>query len=185
MALTDVFQAVQKSLSFKKTAEISGIKFELGLLSFEEEIKAESLPQEGVDPLAYYNEARLQTLSYAVKSINGEDVPSVVDIKEGEASVKKQGSIVVKEFLSSLPLKIIDKLFEVYTDLKDQTEEDLQGKVKYNWFKTPEQRKEEENKKRNQEKTPEEPLPESPEQEDEEIRLREIRESPEEKNAQE
>jgi hypothetical protein len=147
MGLADVFQAIQKKLNYTKDIEISGIKFELGLLSFEQEMKSESIPQDDMDPLVYFNETRLQTLSYAVKSINGESVPEVVEIKTGDKTEKIQGSLFVKASISKLPLKITEQLFDAYIDHKDESEASLDKELKYTWFKTPEQREEERKKK--------------------------------------
>jgi len=179
MGLTDVFQSIQKSLSFTKAVEISGIKFDLGLLSFEEDTKTDILPQENIEPLVYYNEMRIQTLSYAIKSINGEPVPAVVDIKKGDIVEKKQGSLFVKEFLSTLPVKIIEQLFDVYIDLKEESEATLEKEIKYNWFKTPEQR-EEESKKKKEEPSEKKKEEEAASDNTQDIKLKEIHEPLEE-----
>jgi hypothetical protein len=175
MGLSDVFQSIQKSLSFSKTAEISGIKFELKLLTFEQELNTEALPSDEMDPLTYYNQTRLQTLSYAVSSINGEIVPAIVEI-EG-SSEKMKGNLYVKKFLGTLPIKVIEQLFEIYIDLKEEVEAKMDKDLKYNWFKTPEQRATEKNKKEPEEKV------ESPKEQgtaEEDIKLREIKVPPEE-----
>ena len=143
MGLSDVLLSIQKKFDFKKAVEISGIKFELGILTFEEELKSESFPQGDTDPLAYYNETRRYTLSHAIKSINGEAIPAVVETKNGDKTDKMQGSLYVKGILSSLPVKMIEQLFDAYVDLKDEFEGMLDKELKYNWFKTPEQRDEE------------------------------------------
>jgi hypothetical protein len=143
MGLPDVFQSIQKKLNFRKVVEISGIKFELGILTFEEELKSESFPQGDTDPLAYYNETRRYTLSHAIKGINGETVTEVVEVKNGDKTDKIQGSLYVKNLLSTLPVKMIEQLFDAYIDIKDEFESMLDKDLKYNWFKNPEQREEE------------------------------------------
>jgi NACalpha-BTF3-like transcription factor len=178
MGLTDVFQAIQKSLSSTKSAEISGIKFEIGLLSFEEETKTDSFPQEDIEPLMYYNKMRIQTLSYAIKNINGEPVPAIVDVKNGDIVEKKQGSLFVKEFISTLPVKIVEQLFDIYIDLKEESEAALEKEIKYNWFKTPEQREEEAKKKK--EEPPEKKEETEKSEVEQDIKLTEVHESPEE-----
>jgi len=157
MGLTDVFQAIQKKLSFSKVVEISGIKFELGLLSFEQESKSESFPQGDADPLAYYNETRRYTMSHAIRSIDGEAIPAVVEVKNGDKVEKLQGSLYVKNLLSTLPVKIVEQLFDAYIDLKDEYEGVLDKELKYDWFKTPEQRDAERKSKTSEGKEPEEP----------------------------
>jgi len=174
MGLTDVFKSIQESLSFSKTVEIYGIRFELRLLSFEEELKTESMPTDNIDPIVFYGETRLQTLSCAVKSINGEIVPSVIEIKEGE---KIQGSLYIKNFISTLPIKIIENLFDAYTDMKEEAEDKLTKEMKYNWFKTPEQR-EADNKEKKAEKSVE--RDKNKEENEEKINLVPIPKPPEE-----
>lgn len=174
MGLADVFQAIQKKLSFSKVVEISGIKFELGLLTFEQESKSESFPQGDADPLAYYNETRRYTLSYAIRSIDGEIVPAVVETKNGDKTEKIQGSLYVKNILSALPVKIVEQLFDAYIDIKDEFEDVLDKELKYNWFKTPEQRDAERKSKSAESKEPEESAEKEPEDTEEPIKLVEI-----------
>jgi hypothetical protein len=178
MALTDVFQAIQQNLGFKKTVEISGIKFEMGLLTFDEEMKSDAFPQDEMEPLVFYNQTRLQTLAYSIRSINGEKIPAVVEIKNGDAIEKKQGSLYVKEFLSRLPIKVIEQLFDVYIDIKDQAESSIGKEMKYDWFKTPEQREKERDKK--EENVNESKDESSGSSEEKEIEFREVNEPPEE-----
>jgi len=156
MGLPDVFLSIQKSLSFRKIVEVSGIKFELGVLTFEEELKSESFPQGDVDPLAYYNETRRYTLSHAIKGINGEAVTDVIEVKNGDKTEKIQGSLYVKSMLSALPVKMVEQLFDAYIDIKDELENMLDKDLKYNWFKTPEKREEERKNKTSEVVKPEE-----------------------------
>jgi len=157
MGLTDVFQAIQKKFSFSKVVEISGIKFELSILSFDQELKSESFPQGDADPLAYYNETRRYTLSHAIRSIDGEVVPEVVEIKNGSKIEKIQGSLYVKGVLSKLPVKIVEQLFDAYIDIKEEYEGMLDKELKYDWFKTPEQRDAERKSKTEEKSDSEEP----------------------------
>lgn len=147
MGLTDVFQDIQKKFSFTKSVEISGIKFEIGMLTFEQELKTESFSQAETDPLAYYNEVRRYTLSNAIRSINGEAIPAVVEVKNGDSTDKIQGTLYMKDILSKMPVKIVEQLYDVYVDFKDEFEGILEKDIKYNWFKTPEQRETERKKK--------------------------------------
>jgi hypothetical protein len=177
MGLSDVFQSIQSKLSFSKSVEISGIKFELRLLSFDQEIKAEAAPSPDTEPMAFFNESKLQTLSFAVKSIDGETVPDIVETKKGDITEKMQGSLFVKGFLSSLPSKVIDQLFDTYVDMKDQADTDLDKSFKYEWFKTPEQREEDARKRRTN--AEEETTKKEETSEEKEIKFTEIKEPPE------
>jgi len=187
MALSDVFQAIQKKLNFTKTAEIDGIVFELGLLTFDEELKSEVMPQENLEPLVYFNQSRLQTLSYAIKAINGEAVTAVVEIKTGDKVEKKQGSLYVKELLNTLPLKLIEHLFDIYVDLKEELDGTIDNSIKYNWFKTPEQREEDEKKRRagSKDEPSSEESVDSTEDDASDIKFREIPKTPEDEKTEE
>jgi len=156
MGLSDVFQAIQKKVTFSKEVEISGVKFVLGLLTFEQEMKTEAVPQENMDPLVYYNETRRYTLSHAIKSVDGEVVPDIVEVKTGDKIEKVQGVIYLRGFISTLPVKMVEQLFDAYIDIKDEFEGMLDKELKYTWFKTPEQRDAERKDRSSGDKEPEE-----------------------------
>ncbi len=171
MALADILQAVQKRFTFSKEVEFDGIKFEIAVLSFEQEMKTDSLFSSDDDTFSYYNQVRLQTLSYAVKGINGETIPEVVE--EGETKI--QGNLYVKKILSSLPVKLVEQLFDVYVDLKEESESSLNNALKYNWFKSPETRAEERNKIVEDAKNEPKKKEDNPEDSIPEVTLREVR----------
>jgi hypothetical protein len=82
---------------------------------------------------------------------------------------------VVREFLITLPDKIVEQLFDVYVDLKDQSDSTLTAQLKYDWFKTPEQREKEK-------AAPKEEAPkEATEEKKEDIKFRKIEEPEEDK----
>lgn len=177
MSLSDVFSSIQSKLLFTKDVEVGGIKFKIGLLTYEEEVKTNSLPDNDSNPLAYFSEMRMLTLSYAIKEINSEVVPAVVETKKDETVEKKEGPIAVREFLITLPDKIVEQLFDVYVDLKDQSDSTLTAQLKYDWFKTPEQREKEK-------AAPKEEAPkEATEEKKEDIKFRKIEEPEEDKAA--
>jgi len=183
MSLDEILGGIKKQLIFTKEAEVAGIKFILGVLSLEEEQKASSLPNEDDDGMAYYNEMRKHILSYAIRQVNGEEIPSVVETAEGDAKVTKEKSIYLREFLSSLPGHITDQLFDIYIDLREESESDVEKDVKYNWFKTPEQRekeREEQEKKRAEEEAQEESKAKTEDVETKDINLKKLDEPEEE-----
>lgn len=149
MSLDDVLKSIQKKFGFQKKIEIDGISFDIAVLSYDEDMKAASIPEESTkDPLVYYNETRRQILSYSIRSINGEEIPEIVKIDD---KVSKERGVYVKEFLAKVPPKVIDQLFEAYIDLRDEAEKKLNDSLKYDWYKTPEARDEERKKKREEE----------------------------------
>jgi len=175
----DILSSVRKSLDFRREAEILGIKFELGVLSLEEERKANN--EEALDSLEgsdYLVRLQINVLSYSIKSINGMELGSVVEIEEADKTItKKEKPLFVRELLDTLPTGMINDLFEVYSDIKEEAEEKLKSNTKCVWYKTPEVRQkelEERIKKYNEEERkrielreiPKEPEPEETESEE-------------------
>jgi hypothetical protein len=152
MSLSDVLKSLEEKLTFKKKAVISGISFELALLNYEQDQMINAYPDEGDDPISYYEKTRAKVLSYALISIDGESFPPIVEITEGDKVTTKEKAIYIREILKKLPPKIVEKLFEVYIDFKDETDTRLNTEVEFQWYKTPEQRKEEREKMEKEEK---------------------------------
>lgn len=137
----DIANLIRSKLVFTKDLEVSGIKFGLGLLSLEEEQKSSALSTATnmEDTMTYYNEIRRGLLSFAVKALNGEVLPDVLEVEGGT----KERAIYIRELLATLPSKIIDQLFEAYVDLREEAESKLDSTVAFQWYKTPAQREEE------------------------------------------
>lgn len=152
MSLSDVIKSLEEKLTFKKKAVISGISFEIALLNYEQDQMINAYPDEGDDPISYYEKTRAKVLSYALISIDGESFPPIVEIREGDKVTTKEKAIYIREILKKLPPKIVEKLFEVYIDFKDETDTRLNTEVEFQWYKTPEQRKEEREKMEKEEK---------------------------------
>jgi hypothetical protein len=178
MSLKEILSAVQNSFQFKKGADFRGIKYELSVLSVDQEKKVNSVvaTYDNIEGLDYYNQLKKELLCEAITAINGEAIGKTV--KDTDASgkeVEKDKAIFLRGLLGDIPTAGIDQLFEVYLDLKEQSEEILKKEMRYDWFKTPEQRKKEveekikkdeeekvrkakkEEEEKNKTKTPEEP----------------------------
>jgi hypothetical protein len=152
MSLSDVLKSLEEKLTFKKKAVISGISFELALLNYEQDQMINAYPDEGDDPISYYEKTRAKVLSYALVSIDGESFPPIVEVTEGDKVTTKEKGIYIRDILKKLPPKIVEKLFEVYIDFKDETDTRLNTDVEFQWYKTPEQRKAERDKMEKEEK---------------------------------
>lgn len=146
MSLFDVLKAVEDTLSFKKRAVIGGITFEIALLNYEQDQIISSIPDEGETPMSFYDKTRAQVLSHAIIAINNEIIPDIVEVKDGDRKVTKEKPIYIREFMKKIPPKVVDKLFEIYVDFKEEMENRIDGDIKYEWYKTPEQRKKEREK---------------------------------------
>ena len=163
MSLFDVLKAVEATLSFKKRAVVGGITFDLTLLNYEQDQIISTIPEEGETPMSFYDKTRAQVLSHAIIGINGESIPDIVEVKEGDRTITKEKSIYVREFMKKIPPKLVDKLFEIYVDFKEEMDNRLEGDIQYEWYKTPQQRKIERDKKEEEEKVKEAEKPEKPE----------------------
>jgi hypothetical protein len=146
MSLLDVIKAMEEKLTFKKKATISGITFEIALLNYEQDQMMNAYPDEGEDPLSYYEKTRSKVLSYAIIGIDGESIPAIVEVTEGDKVITKEKAIYVRDILKKIPPKIVEKLFEIYIDFKDETDTHLNSEVEFQWYKTPDQRKAERDK---------------------------------------
>lgn len=153
VSLLDVLKEVQESYKFTKEATVGGVKYVLRVLTVDQEkvvnTVVSDLPEEDIHH--YIREMRKEILCRAIIEIKGEQISDVVETPEGP----KDKSIFLKEFLSTLPDTILKNLFDAYVDLREESEENINKNMQYNWYKTPEQRDkeyEEESKKENSEK---------------------------------
>lgn len=152
MSLSDLAKTLEEKFTFKKEATVGDITFQFSLLNYEQDQLINSFPDEGDDPLSFYEKTRFKVLSYAITKIDGEEIPEVVPVQKGDKTETKERAIYVRELLKKTPPAIVEKLFEIYIDFKDETDNRLNSEVEYKWYKTPEQRKEERDKKEKEEK---------------------------------
>jgi len=149
MSISDSLKNLQSKFILRKDAEISGTKFTLQVLAFKDERKIQSLPTgEEVDGVAFFNEMQKGLLSYAIRAVDGDEIPETVDVvgSDGAKSTKER-AIYMREVLESLPSSVIDHLFQAYVDLRDQKENEVTSSLSYKWYKTPEQRDDERRKR--------------------------------------
>jgi len=178
----DILSSVRKSLDFRREVEILGIRFELGVLSLEEERKANN--EESLDSLEgtdYLVRLQINVLSYSIKSINSIELEPIVEIEEVDKTItKKEKPLFVRELLDTIPTGMINDLFEVYSDIKEEAEDKLKNNTKCIWYKTPEVRQkemEERIKKYNEEEKKKielREIPKGPEPEDTELESEEL-----------
>ena len=146
MSLKDVLSAVKKSFQFSKVVTVNGVNYGLAVLSVDQEKKVNGVisSYENLDGLDYYKATKKELLCESIIFINEEVIGKVVkDVNAEGKEVEKDKAIALRELLGDFPTAIIDQLFEAYLDIKEQSEEDLKKSLKYDWFKTPEQRKKE------------------------------------------
>lgn len=140
MAIAESLKKLQLKFIFRKDAEIGGNKFTLQVLSLKDEQSVQALPEDGVDGIAFFNNMQKSILSRAIRALDGEEIPDIVEIDEGGKKSTKERAIYVREILEGLPSPVIENLFQVYVDMRDQKESEINASLTYSWYKTPEQR---------------------------------------------
>jgi phosphoribosylformylglycinamidine (FGAM) synthase PurS component len=179
MSLQDVLKAVQDSYEFKKTATVKGIPYGLKVLNVKQEkqVNAAVSSLNDEDAASYIKELRKEILSRSVVEIKGELIPDVVETPDG----RKDRALFLKEFLDTLPDVLIEKLFDIYVDLREEAEKAIENDMQYDWFKTPEERNKEYEGSRDDQEEPEKPddLDSERSEEDklEKVDLKEVRET--------
>jgi len=145
MSLKEIFSSVQDSFKFKKEITINGAIYELTVLSMGQERKVNAFLEtlEKEDTMEYLNELRRSIVAESLTAINGEALGKIVKVEENGKEVEKDKAIAMKEFLNELPTTVVSDLFDTYVDVKEQSEDIFKKEMKYDWFKTPEQREKE------------------------------------------
>jgi len=161
MPIPDSIKKLQMKFQYRTEAEIGGVKFGLQVLSLNEEQRVQATPSEDMEGMAFYSEMQKNMLSYAIRTIDGEELPEVVEDGERGANSSKERAVYVKELLNTLPNKVTDTLFDVYVDLREQKEEEINKSLSYSWYKTPEQREKEREARINEAQSRAEATPEA------------------------
>jgi len=176
MSFKDSLSKIKDKLDYRKFVEIDGISIEIGLLNVYEEQKlnAEKMDESDTDGTIYLNEIRKKVLSYAIKKIDGEIVPNIVEETKNNELIKKVKEAYLLEQLSMYPTALIDYIFDAYIDLKDESDVKFKGVFKFDWYKTPEQREEEAKAKQEELKKQKET-----QEEEKPITFKELKEEPE------
>lgn len=154
MGFMESINEITKKMSYRKTIEIEGIKVTLAILSVSEEqrVNAEDEEDESLEGMPYINEIRKKVLAHSIKAIDGNDLPDIIEYEKDGKIVKQTRELFLSDFLSKLPTAGLDIIFEAYADLKDEINDSMDGKIRVNWYLTPEERerkREEEIKKAN------------------------------------
>jgi hypothetical protein len=155
----DALKELSQKLNYTKEVIIGDMKFEISLLTYEEEQKVSSLPKEEEEPLLFYEKTRSQILSYSIRKINGIEIPLIVEVEIDGKKEQKERSIYIKEeIISKIPIKIIDILFDAYIDFKEEIESKIEKEINYKWYKTPKEREKEREQRLKKEEKEEESI---------------------------
>jgi hypothetical protein len=158
MSLSSIIHSMEEAFSFHKDVNISGFKFELTILNYEKDQMISAFSLNNEDPLAFYEKTRMSILSHAITKISDEKIPDIVEEDIGDKIITKERPIYLRDLLKRMPPKIVEKLFDIYIDFKDEVDNKLDKDIEYKWYKTPEQREKErlKEKEKDQEKLNEE-----------------------------
>lgn len=132
--ITDIVNKAFSTPELTTDVEINGIKFKLGASSNKDAFAIADLLENARhnkgDTLVVMAEVRTRTIAAALISINGEEIPQVVEVN-GE---KLDKMMYLYGELSKWPTTLITSLFNIITDFKDKERHAIMKSVKYDWF---------------------------------------------------
>lgn len=144
MDLSALLDSVKKSVEFRKEITVFGIVYNMGILTLEEEQKANlDSNLEDLEGIEYLNQMKINVLSYAIKGLNGEILAPIVEVTKEEDSLKQDRAQFIKSLLAQMPSGVINQLFEFYADIKEESDDKIDKQTKCEWFKTPKERQKE------------------------------------------
>jgi len=144
MSFQDSLLKLSQNTVFTKDCTVNDVVIAQRVLSFREEAQLSKLIEALSDneDISVLGDWKKHLLAMSITKIDGVEIPDVVEV-EGERIEK---TLYLKDFLDKLPTRIIDTLFIIYTDLKEESEASIDKEIVYSWFKDPETRGREQNK---------------------------------------
>ena len=112
-SVLQVLQEVKDKNDVREIFEFEGVKFEIGLVTRDEEIKANSYAS-GYTGITNVLMLDVVLLSYAIKSINGFEMTGFLDNEVNGKTETMEASIFLRDQLLSLPSPLVDKMIGVY-----------------------------------------------------------------------
>jgi hypothetical protein len=115
--------------------EIQGVKFTLTPSSTKDEYVLAgymaSIADNQEDMFTSLQSIRARTLASMILSINGEEIPEMVEKEDGS---KVERVIYLAEDISTWPSVLVNTLYTVATDFKKKVRTTMHSSVKYEWF---------------------------------------------------
>ena len=138
MDLSNILDTIKNRFDFRKEVEVNNTKFVLGLLNFKEEQALASIDQNQFEGVAYFNETRKTLLAFAIKKVDDNEIPAIVSLKDTEGKdTTKEKAVYLRELLDAIPTWVIEQLFDMYVDLREEADANMDKSIKYKWFKEP------------------------------------------------
>jgi hypothetical protein len=146
MNFDKILDKLEKTATYTKEGKVGDFRFSMRVLSFSEELRLANILDEITEEEDYssLNDWKKYVIATSIYALEGEVLPAIIETDNGERVEK---SVYLKDKFESLPSSIIEALFSVYTDLKEESEKAIEEGLEYNWFKDPEVRKKEEEKR--------------------------------------
>lgn len=128
-------EIVKETQAFSRKCSIGKVEFKMSILSYEQEDKLTTILDEmSSDGSGSIGDWKKVVLSMAITEINGNELPDIIDLGDDERVEK---TLYLKDLLGKLPSKAVDTLFEVYTDLKEESDKELEDSIEVQWFRDP------------------------------------------------
>ena len=141
-------EKIVSSATKTKDVTVDGIKLTIRLLTSAEELLVQDTIS-SLDGLMFLLRTKTETLSYAIKRIDDEDLPDEVEM-DGYG-VRVQRNIFLKNrFLASLPQTSIDSIFQAYLVLQLESQDETKKSIKFENAEMIERYMEEQNLKKAQ-----------------------------------
>lgn len=141
MSNTDFKSIISNAFNKKeltKEVEINGVTFLLkGVNTKDDYAIADILsrldsPEDAVGTLA---DVRTRTIASMLHSINGNEIPSIVEVEGNDGDpVKKEKIIYLVELMEEWPATLVSYLFTVCSDFKRELRKSFKKSMKYEWF---------------------------------------------------
>lgn len=145
MDLASLSKKITEAVDLRKTLKYKGMSFEIGLLTADEERKVNNIvekireAQDAPGLADRMDSLKRITAAYAIRSINGEEVPKLIDVPvEGTTETKPiPRAEALADHLRQLPAALTTVLYSAVTDLRRESNSKLDEQVEYDWFESP------------------------------------------------
>lgn len=121
-------EKIVQSTNRIKEVQVLDTKLTIRLLTASEEMQVQDAIA-SLDGLNFLLKTKQETLSHCIIKIDGEEIPSEVEVENG---VKIQKTVFMKNsFLSSIPQSAVDSIFQAYLVLQLEGQDDTKNQIKY------------------------------------------------------
>ena len=146
MDLNALTKKITKAVDIRKTVKVKGLEFELGILSSDEERRINKIieeirnSEEEKGLADRMDDMRRHTAAFAIRSIDGEDVPETFEVPVEDSEEKQTilRSEALADKLREWPAIITAALYAAVIDIRKQSNKLLKDEIEFDWFEAPE-----------------------------------------------